>query len=307
MKTYASSEFISPFPCVTALGCFDGVHVGHSQLIREARRIADDLNILCAVWSFSEPPKNFFKPHSVPVLTLPSEKRLAIQRLGVDITVSIPFDKNISSLSAEEFFKDVIIGKMKSKHVVCGFNYRFGKGGLGDTELLCKLCADSGIGISVIPPVTVEKITVSSSEVRAAIEGGKIELAEKLLGRPYSIRAKVISGKHLGHSLGFPTVNQEFTNDKVVPIYGVYLSRIRLGNHIKYGITNVGVQPTVSADKLYAETHIFDFDGNLYGKTVTVEFLSFLRAERKFGGVEALKSQISKDIEKAKNLINSKK
>lgn len=303
MKTYTSPEFSSDFPCVTALGCFDGVHAGHSLLILEAKRIADELNVKTAVWSFSEPPKNFFKPHSIPLLTLPSEKRIAMQRLGVDIMVSIPFDKHISSLSAEDFFKDILISRMRSKHVVCGFNYRFGKGGAGDTELLKKLCMEYGTELSVIPPVIVDGLTVSSSEVRAAIEQGNVELAERLLGRPYSLRATVINGKHIGHSLGFPTLNQEFKDDKAVPRYGVYLSRIRFGKRVKYGITNVGVQPTLNASKLYAETHIFDFNGDLYGKTVTIEFLQFLRAERKFDSVEALKAQISADVQKAKIFI----
>ena len=208
MKTYASPNFVSDVPCVTALGCFDGVHAGHSYLITEAKKIADEKNIKTAVWSFTEPPKNYFKPHSVSLLTLPSEKRIAMQRLGVDILVSVPFDTRTSSLETEEFFNEILIRRMKSKHIVCGFNYRFGKGGSGDTELLRKLCKKNNIGISIIPPITVDGITVSSSEIRTAIENGNVELAEKLLGRPYSLRAKVINGKHLGHTLGFPTVNQ---------------------------------------------------------------------------------------------------
>ena len=303
MKTYASPNFSSTLPCVTALGCFDGVHVGHSYLISEAKKIADEKNIQTAVWSFTEPPKNYFKPHSIPLLTLHSEKQIAMQRLGVDILVSVPFDQQTSSLSAEDFFNEILIKRMKSAHIVCGFNYRFGKGGVGDTELLCKLCDKNNIEISVIPPITVDGITVSSSEIRTAIDNGNVELAKKLLGRPYSLRAKVISGKHLGHTLGFPTINQEFEGDKAVPLYGVYLTQIQIGKKTKYGITNIGVQPTVNANKLYAETNIFDFSGDLYGKTITVEFLRFLRTERKFDSVDDLKSQISNDIQKAKSML----
>ena len=192
---------------------------------------------------------------------------------------------------------------MKSKHIVCGFNYRFGKGGSGDTELLRKLCKKNNIGISIIPPITVDGITVSSSEIRTAIENGNVELAEKLLGRPYSLRAKVINGKHLGHTLGFPTVNQEFEGGKAVPLYGVYLTRTRIDKKTKYGITNIGIQPTVNANRLYAETNIFDFSGDLYGKIITVEFLRFLRTERKFDSVDDLKAQISNDVQKAKNML----
>ena len=303
MKTYASPNFSSTLPCVTALGCFDGVHAGHSYLISEAKKIANEKNIQTAVWSFTEPPKNYFKPHSVPLLTLHSEKRIAMQRLGVDILVSVPFDQQTSSLSAEDFFNEILIKRMKSAHIVCGFNYRFGKGGVGDTELLRKLCDKNNIEISVIPPITVDGITVSSSEIRTAIDNGNVELAKKLLGRPYSLRAKVISGKHLGHTLGFPTVNQEFEGDKAVPLYGVYLTQIQIGKKTNYGITNIGVQPTVNASKLYAETNIFDFSGDLYGKTITVEFLRFLRTERKFDSVDDLKSQISNDIQKAKSML----
>lgn len=305
MKTYTSANFTSNQPCVTALGCFDGVHAGHSYLILEAKRLASELEAICAVWSFSNPPKNYFKPQSVPILTTPAEKRIAISRLGVDVLVSVPFDKSIATLSAEDFFSEILINRMNSKHVVCGFNYRFGKGGLGDVQLLEELCSKHGIGLSVIPAVTIDGITVSSSAVRAALEEGKIALVGKLLNRPYSIRSKVINGKHLGRTLGFPTINQSFECGKAVPARGVYISRIMIGRLTKYGITNIGIQPTVTQNALRAETHIFDFGDNLYEKTVTVELLDFLRPEEKFLNINTLTKQVEEDIKKAKKIIKS--
>ena len=303
MKSYTLKSFKSETPCVCALGCFDGVHIGHTKLINHAKHIAAELAIPCAVWSFEEPPKNYFLPKSVPLITTPTEKHSQMRALKVDILISVPFDESIASMSAEDFFEDILIKKIKAAHIVCGFNYRFGRGGKGDTRLLSELCKQRGIGLSVISPVCIENMTVSSSKIRAVLENGQPELACALMGRPSSLSARIVDGQHLGRKLGFPTLNQSFTDGKLVPKNGVYVTRVSFEKKQRYGITNVGLRPTVDGNTLCAETNVFDFAGDLYGKTVRVEFLEFIRPEKKFSSVEELSAQVHSDIEKAREII----
>ncbi len=303
MKTYRSLNYTSVNPTVCALGCFDGVHMGHASIIKRAKELSKELSADCAVWSFAEPPKNFFSSEKIPLLTTAEEKRAQMRSLGVDIFVSVPFDKRIASMTAKEFFYTVLIDAMKVKHVVCGFNYRFGRGGEGDPALLERLCDENGIGLSIMPPVKSGDVAISSTEIRNALTSGNVDDATIYLGRPYSLSAKIIDGQHLGRTLGFPTVNQSFPKGKLVPRNGVYVSRVAFDGRIKYGITNIGVRPTVDGKSLCAETNLFDFEGDLYGKTLNVEFLTFLRPEQKFGSVEKLAEQVGKDILMAKDFI----
>lgn len=304
MKTFNSVNFTSSTPTVVALGCFDGVHLGHTALISRAKEISTELSLPCIVWSFDAPPRNFFISNKIPLITTTAEKRILMQRLGVDFLVSVPFDKKLSEMLPEEFFSNVLIKRLKASHVVCGFNYRFGKGGVGDHKLLAELCEKHKIRLSVIPPVEKNGKTVSSSEIRAALSQGRIGEASILLGRPFFIREKVTNGKRLGRKLGFPTINQIIPAEKDLLKKGVYITRVCFNSKKRYGITNVGTRPTVAGNTLCAETNIFDFEGDLYGRTVTVEFLHFLREEREFPSVEALTSRVLQDIEYAKRFIN---
>ena len=303
MKSYTLRTYKANNSCVCALGCFDGVHIGHQELINKAKEIADRVSLPLLVWSFAEPPKNFFLKNSVPLLTSSEEKRLQIRRLGADIFLSVPFDQTIASLSPEDFFENILVKKFKATHIVCGFNYRFGNGGKGDTELLSVLCKKYGLGLSVIPPVKIGDITVSSSEIRSALRVGDLTKATELLGRPYSLRSNVINGQRLGRKLGFPTINQTFPNGKLILKNGVYVTRVLWGKTARYGITNVGLRPTVDGHTLCAETNIFDFEGDLYGKTVTIEFLEFIRDEKKFSSIDELSAQVGLDIREATHFI----
>lgn len=303
MKSFRSLFYRPSVPTVVALGCFDGVHLGHSAVIREAVSVAKKEGLSSMVWTFEEPARNFFVPGSVPLITTPEEKRHQLRRLGVDLLVCGPFDPKVASLSPEEFFEKILVEQLGAKHIVCGFNYSFGQGGRGNVSLLRELCEKSKIGLSVLPPITLDGMEVSSTQIRCAVEEGRIEDATALLGRPYALRTIVIDGQKLGRRLGFPTVNQVFRRGALVPKRGVYVTRVRLCGKQKYGVTNVGVRPTVGGSLLCAETHIFDFEGDLYGKTVTVEFLRFLRPETKFESIEALSRQVHQDMECAEKLV----
>ena len=304
MKTVNSIYHISDSPCVVALGCFDGVHLGHKAVISEAVATARRLGCTCAVWTFSEPPKNYFSPASVPIITPSSLKTELIEALGADVLVCVPFDSEVCSMSADHFFETVLAERMRACHIVCGFNYSFGARGSGNTELLSRLCKERGIGLSIVSPVSIDGCTVSSSAIRSAIEDGRPKDAAEYLGRPYALEAMVIDGQKLARRLGFPTVNQSFPEGALIPRHGVYAVRVHIdGNTPLFGISNVGIRPTVGGNTVYAETHIFDFKGDLYGKKIKIEFISFIRPEIRFCTLEALAKQVTLDIEAAKEIL----
>ena len=305
MKIYSSVNHSSRSDCVVALGCFDGVHIGHAKVISTAREIADHLGCACAVWTFDEPPRNYFIKNGVPLITDQKEKEELIRSLGVDKLISVPFTRETARISAEDFFENILVNRLRAVHIVCGFNYTFGAQGLGNEKMLEKLCKEKGIGFTIVPAVSISGVTASSSAIRDALTEGDTELAMSLLGRPHSIRTVVISGQRLGRRLGFPTLNQEFPTGRLVPKKGVYASRITVDESKKtyFGITNVGIRPTVGGTSLFAETNIFDFSGDLYGRKVKVEFLKFLRDERKFPTLTLLTEQIEKDVQTAKEYL----
>lgn len=303
MKTYTSIEYISDTKNVIALGCFDGVHAGHRKVITTATEIAKELDLPSAVWTFDRSPKNYFSPHSVPTITDFEEKEALVCELGVDKFICVEFGPQIFEISPVDFFEDILVKRLCACHLVCGFNYTFGKKSAGDITLLKELCDKAGIGLSVINAVSVDGIQISSSAIRSALAEGDVELAGKMLGRPYSLTSTVFSNQRLARKLGFPTANQMFESDKLVPKKGVYVTRIKVGGESKFGITNVGIRPTVNDHTLCAETHIFDYQGDLYGKEITVDFISFLREEKRFDSVDALSQQVHTDIETAKKYI----
>lgn len=303
MILYNDYKYRANLPTAVALGCFDGVHIGHRAVIDEAVSAAKSLGLTSAVFTFSEPPRNFFAPGSVPVLTDKSEKCRRISALDVELLFCVDFTAEIAALSPGEFFTEVIVGQLSARHIVCGFNYTFGAKGAGNTELLSALCREHGIGLTIIDPVASGGVSVSSSLIRSHIQNGEMEMAREYLGYNYSITSTVVGGQKLARKLGFPTVNLVPPQNTILPKNGVYVSRVDFEGNVRelFGITNIGMRPTVKADAICAETHIFDFDGDLYGKELRVELLHFIRAERLFDSVEELREQVCADIEYAKN------
>ena len=308
MKTYSTITHVSKSPCVIALGCFDGVHTGHREVIKKARMIAEDLSCSSLVWTFDEPPKNYFLPTAVPLITDREHKNKLIKELGVDVLISVPFTKETAGISAEDFFFKIIKERLKAVHIVCGFDYTFGAKGKGNVSLLKGLCSEHGIGLTVLDPIKINGVTVSSSVIREYLTNGDPEGAAELLGRPYDIYSVVIGGQRLARKLGFPTLNQDIPSRLVIPKHGVYISRVIVGKSKRnyYGITNVGIRPTVGGTTVFAETHILNYSGDLYGKLVKVEFLSFIRPEMKFESLEALTAQVKRDIEVSREYANNK-
>ena len=290
--------------CVVALGCFDGVHKGHASVITAAVKRASELSVPSCVWSFSEPPRRFYNPDSAPLLTTQEEKTNIIDSLGTDIYVSIDFNKDIASLLPEEFFERFIVTNLKASCIVCGYNFTFGRNGKGNIGTLKDLCKKNSVELIPISPIEINGTPVSSSNIRNYILSGEMEQAALLLGRNYSLTEKILPGKHLGRNLGFPTINQKFPSNACIPAHGVYLTKIKVNSSVFYGITNVGTQPTVCGNEVVCETNIFDFSDDIYGSVAKVEFLSFIRPERKFNSVEELSRQVHNDISRAQNMAH---
>lgn len=290
-----------------ALGYFDGIHIGHREVLCAAKEYAKSHGIDTVIWTFDNSPKSVFGGKKLSLLTDGNEKKRIFNLLGTDILITFPFNDTIRELSCEEFVSKILKKSLKAKKVFCGFNYTFGAGGKGAPELLKELCEKHGIETEIIPPVMLDGTAVSSSRIRALIESGDVKNACRLLGRPYCLSGEIIDGKKLGRTIGFPTANMLIPEEMTVPKDGVYLTKTYINGNGYYGITDIGTKPTVGKHSRGTETYIFDFESEIYGETVKIELLEYLRGEQKFDSVDELIKQISADAEKAKNIIENTK
>lgn len=283
-------------PTCVALGAFDGIHVGHRTIIASMCKYAEQKGLDSAVFTFSGSPAVLLGKSEAKMLTGQPDKMRILEHLGVDKCFSLDF-LQIMMMPPTEFIEELLIQKMNVKAVFCGFNYRFGRNALGDTALLEEVCGKHNVEVFVTAPVCLGGSVVSSSRIRELIENGEMALANRLLGRPFSVELDIVEGRHNGRKVGIPTINQTPPGDFVVPKLGVYAS-FAVFNGKKYeAITNVGVRPTVGKGGLNYETHIIgDFNEELYGQAVRVELLAFVRSERKFNNLSELSEQIKKDI-----------
>ena len=305
-----------PPKAVLCLGNFDGVHIAHAALIREGRRLAAEITrregasanapCLCGVFCFFRPSGDYFLPegtHPTHLTTL-TERIHAIRALGADLVwlCDFPSVQKLSPLAFMEMLRDACHGIA----VVCGYNHRFGKGAAGTTSLL--ECFFGHENVSVLPALEVEGRPVSSTRIRACLTVGDVETAERLLGRPYALKAKVLHGKSLGHTWGFPTANQNFPPDRLVPAHGVYAVTCVTPSGTYPGVANVGLRPTTdgAAARINCETHIIGFSGDLYGRTVRVEFRKFLRPEQRFDSIDELQAAIRRDTDTAEAYVRER-
>lgn len=284
-------------PAVVALGMFDGVHIGHKALISRAVEEANILRAEPAVFTFSNHPMDVLGG-SVKLLSSMKERNAMIRALGVQELVSEPFTCELAALEPEAFV-DLLQARWDVKAVVAGYNYTFGSRGLGTPETLERIGKERGFRVLVVPPVLYEGEPVSSTRVREAVERGDVALAGALLGRMYSLSGRIIRNKRIGRRIGFPTANIEPEERRVLPPDGVYATIAYVRGAAYRAVTNIGTNPTIEDGKLGIETHLLDFDADIYGEVLTVVFHSFLRGEIKFNGVEELKEQIKLDVQKA--------
>ncbi len=285
-----------------ALGNFDGVHKGHQELIRRAVKSAKMAGLKSGVFTFANHPKNLISGKPLVKNILYSEdKAQLIRSMGVDYLFSLEFNSEVRRMAPQCFIQDLLIDKLKLKEAYCGFNYRFGYRGNGNPETLMHAGLKAGFGIHVLEPFSINGNLVSSSFIRDLISEGKVEQCETYLGRKYYSKGEVVKGNQIGRTIGFPTSNILMDESMVTPAYGVYVT-CAIYNGLSYkSVTNVGVKPTVGKnEKITIETHIFDFDKELYGKEIKIEFLERIRPEVKFNSFEELQNQIQKDCLTAK-------
>lgn len=283
-------------PCAIALGFFDGVHIAHQKIIKGAARYAKLNNLLPVALSFDMSPLEILSPGTVRYLTTKSDKEHIITAMGVRAEF-LPLSRELLSMEPEDFIEKILIEKYSAAYVACGYNYRFGKGGRGNTDMLCEFGKRYGFKVEICECEMHSGESVSSSRIRALIAQGDICQANKLLGRNFFITGKVREGKKLGRELGFPTANVFLDDFMVIPKKGVYKSIVTVNGKSYCAITNTGVNPTVGGEKLRSETYIPNFNGNLYGQEIKIEFIDFIRPEKEFGSIEELKIQIEKDVE----------
>lgn len=284
MKILSKCEYSLPSSVV--IGKFDGVHKGHQKLISIAKEISKKENLTLLAFTFDS---------SGECITDSDEKAHLLKALGVDLFYSQNFSEDFKNTSPEDFI-DLLKTKLNAKHIVVGFNFKFGRKRCGDTALMEKLCLEKGIKITVCKPVMFNGEPISSTRIRASLKDGDMESAKNMLGRNFSVRSKVISGKMLGRQMGFPTANMEISHFSLIPKHGVYASFVKLADTTYPAITNIGKNPTVDSDgAIKAETHIIGFNGDLYGKELSIGFLKRLRDEADFENIENLKSQLLSD------------
>ncbi len=278
-----------------ALGFFDGVHTAHRAIIETAVRKAETRGLRPVVLTFDKAPSEVLFGSAPPYITTLEEKERLINALGAQMRL-MHTSRSLLSMTAEEFAEKILVQEYNAAEVTCGFNYRFGSEGCGDTQLLTKLGKRFGFNVTVIGERISGGETVSSSRVRMLISSGRIEEANILLGRNFSISGMVEHGKRLGRTIGFPTANMYPPNGALLPMSGVYETVVDINGERLSAITNTGTNPTVGKETLRTETYIPSADIDLYGKRITVEFVRFIRAEKKFSDLEALKRQIREDL-----------
>jgi riboflavin kinase/FMN adenylyltransferase len=294
---------------VVAVGNFDGVHRGHQALIAEAGRLASERNAPLGVLAFEPHPQEFFRPSKEPFRLTPLRtKARLIAEQGVDVMFALSFDAEMATKSAQDFVMDVLIGGLGVGCVVVGQDFRFGKGRAGDVAVLSYMGDMEGFGVTVFEPVLEHGLDkISSTHIREALKAGKPEEAAKLLGHWWSVEARVEHGDARGRTIGFPTANMKI-DDCLRPAYGVYAVRATIVEDDKAvgtydGVANFGIRPMYQLDIPLLETYLFDFNGDLYGKHLQIEFIRYIRGEAKLDGLEALKTQIAKDSDKAKTIL----
>jgi riboflavin kinase/FMN adenylyltransferase len=287
--------------CAVTIGNFDGVHLGHQAMLERLVRHARGLGVPATVMTFEPAPREYFEPTHAPArLTRLREKLELFAAAGVERCLVLRFEKRLQGMHGDEFVHGLLCERMGARQVVVGSDFRFGVGGKADVALLQKVGAQLGFGVEVVEPVLVDGERVSSSLIRAALANRDLERAARLLGRPYAMHGKVIRGEGLGRKLGFPTANMR-VHRRVTPLDGIFAVRVRgIGARALPGVASLGTRPTVGGGEVLLEAHLFDFDADLYGRWLAVEFVQRLREERKFESLDAMVVQMHIDAGQAR-------
>ncbi len=290
---------------VVALGNFDGVHLGHQELIARACKRAQEIHGTAALFTLDPHPLQILQPESNPFLLLSKDEKITrIAQQGIKVMVVAGFDKAMALLDPEQFINQVIVQGLQAKVVIVGYNYSFGKGGKGNPELLRQYAEAGGYQVEVVPPVTFEGKEVSSTSIRQHLLQGNMRQAYNLLGYYPYLTGNVVTGAQLGRKLGFPTANLNVPVDLLIPANGVYAVNVIHRGRQYHGVANIGFKPTLKSEQpKNVEINIFDFCADIYGEPIRVEFVTRIREEKQFNGLVELKEQILKDAQQARDLL----
>jgi riboflavin kinase/FMN adenylyltransferase len=307
-------------PTEIALGNFDGIHRGHQKILQPILSAVDrqgEKRVYPTVVSFHPHPREFFTGEKRCHLTPITEKAQLLERFGIEQLVLLPFDRELASLSPQQFVAEILVKQLQATQISVGEDFRFGYQRKGTVADLKAIASNFGIKVHINSlykcfDETGNNVRISSSRIRQALEVGEVERAKFMLGRPYTLIGTVVQGQQLGRTIGFPTANLQLPPDKFLPRYGVYSVNVVInpvgfgviGSPLK-GVMNIGLRPTVKGNNPTIEVHLLDWSGDLYGQTLTVHLESFLRPEQKFPSLEALKEQIAADCEAARYCLNS--
>lgn len=295
-------EFHIEEPTVVTLGKFDGLHRGHQKLLSEVFRFREK-GYKTAVFTFETAPGTLMKGKLQTMITTNAERRENLQQAGIDYLVEYPFNQDVAHMQPEEFISHILSGQMKAKAIVTGTDFHFGYQRQGDVEFLKKLSSKYGYEMIVVDKALDGEREISSTYIREELAAGNIKKANELLGYTYMIHGRVIHGRHLGSTLGFPTVNIAPREQKHLPAFGVYLSEVVIDGEIYKGITNIGRKPTIEGQHpVGVETYIYDLSADLYDKWIEVRLTDFIRPELKFSGVEELKERVLADKEAGRKM-----
>jgi len=309
MRIYEGIEQFKPvrYPVVTS-GTFDGVHLGHQKILQKIKEDARRNHGETVILTFWPHPKLVLNPEdrSLRLLTTFEEKAELLEELGVDHLIKIPFTKKFSQTSSDRFIKEILEKKIATKELVIGYDHRFGRNREGSFDYLKAHASDYGFKVIEIPRQDIDHIGVSSTKIRSAINNHKIHMANKLLGRTYSITGQVVSGNRLGQTIGFPTANIRINHQhKLVPAEGAYAVKVIWKQGQFDGMLNIGFRPTIGGVNKSIEVHIFGFNKDIYDHNLKINFIKLIRKETKFNNLEELRLQLGKDLKRAQKILSN--
>ncbi len=294
-------------PCILTIGTFDGVHLGHQKILKKLNEIKRTTCLNSVILTFDPHPRKVLFPDQkdLKLITTTDEKLALLERHGVDVSVVYPFSRKFAQMDAHSYINDILVKSLKVKHLIIGYDHKFGNNRDGDINTLRKFAGEFGYEVEEISVQDIDSINVSSSKIRHALEKGDVELASKYLGYDFFMNGFVVKGKQLGRTLGYPTANLKIEDpDKMIPAIGIYFVSVAIDDDEYYGMLSIGKNPTTDTDGLVkVEVNIFDFDKDIYNKNISIAFIKRLRDEQKFEGLGALKDQLKRDKENCVKLI----
>lgn len=291
--------------CVLALGFFDGVHLGHGGLLKQARKVADELQVEAAVLTFDRHPASAISGKPVKLINTVAERKKLMQCIyKMDAVHVLTFDVALQQMPWQKFAQSILIEKYHAVHIVCGHDYRFGAGGEGNVQKLREFCQTNGIGFDCIDEICMDGQKISSTLIRGLLADGEVEKAARCLGHQHILSGTVVDGRKIGRTLGIPTANLETSALIQLPKNGVYAAKAYFDGKSYAAVVNIGLRPTFSGQNVTVEPWLLDFEGDLYGKELCLEFYVYLRSEQKFASADELKQEIHRNAEQTRKILN---